>query len=479
MRHVSMILAAGSILAIAGAAGAATRHVPLHYSTIQGAINAAASGDEIVVQPGVYNEVINLLGKTLVVRSIDPESPQVRDQTVLDGAGHDFSVISIVSGEGPGTAVRGFTIRGGRGSNDIYRRGGGINVRLSNARIEYCRFLGNEAQMGGAIGGYYSTVEVGHGVFHGNSASATGTNGGGAIGVIGGTTVVLACDFRANATSGGARGGAIAFHTNANGIVENCLFAENHAGYGGAIANWGSTVHLTNCTFSGNTALVGHTLMTVLSHATSWVRNAILDFSDGDAGAHVDSAGSGVNRIDTSLVTSAWPGEGAGNIVADPQFENPDAGDYRVKLSSSAIDAGDNGWVPQPLDDQVDLAGSVRIVNEKVDAGAFERQDVQSEEPDPVGGCCFGSSCVAVTSVQCAAEGGVFLGIDVACETLLCVSSACAADLDGSGAVDFADLVVLLSQWGACPGCSADIDGSWWVDFVDVTLLLSTWGPCP
>jgi len=55
----------------------------------------------------------------------------------------------------------------------------------------------------------------------------------------------------------------------------------------------------------------------------------------------------------------------------------------------------------------------------------------------------------------------------------------CAADLDGSGDVGFADLVQMLSVWGPCAGCPEDIDGDGFVGFADLVTLLSVWGPCP
>ena len=61
-----------------------------------------------------------------------------------------------------------------------------------------------------------------------------------------------------------------------------------------------------------------------------------------------------------------------------------------------------------------------------------------------------------------------------------CTSSTCApvcpADLDGSGSVDFADLVSLLSSWDQ-PG-AADLDESGLVDFNDLIILLGVWGEC-
>ena len=54
----------------AGAAATAdTLSVPDEYATIQSAIDAAQEGDEVVIQPGIYNETFNYNGKGITVRS--------------------------------------------------------------------------------------------------------------------------------------------------------------------------------------------------------------------------------------------------------------------------------------------------------------------------------------------------------------------------------------------------------------------------
>lgn len=55
----------------------------------------------------------------------------------------------------------------------------------------------------------------------------------------------------------------------------------------------------------------------------------------------------------------------------------------------------------------------------------------------------------------------------------------CPTDIDGSGAVDFGDLLVVLSSFGACPDCPADLDGNGDVDFGDLLAVLAAFGPCP
>jgi hypothetical protein len=72
---------------------------------------------------------------------------------------------------------------------------------------------------------------------------------------------------------------------------------------------------------------------------------------------------------------------------------------------------------------------------------------------------------------------------DVAVLLNQCPRPACPADIDASGAVDFGDVLAVVSAWGACPpsgACPADVDGAadGVVDLNDLLLVLASWGPC-
>jgi len=80
-------------------------------SAIQRAINLSADGETIVVEPGLYRGNVNFEGKRLIVRSTDPNDPAVVAQTVIEG-GISGSAVRFSDGEGPGSVLTGFTIRG-------------------------------------------------------------------------------------------------------------------------------------------------------------------------------------------------------------------------------------------------------------------------------------------------------------------------------------------------------------------------------
>jgi hypothetical protein len=66
--------------------------------------------------------------------------------------------------------------------------------------------------------------------------------------------------------------------------------------------------------------------------------------------------------------TTPDPG-GEGNITDDPQFIDPDAGDFRLATNSPCINAGTNGAVEPGA---TDLDGLPRIIGGRVDMGSYE-----------------------------------------------------------------------------------------------------------
>jgi len=199
------------------------------YTTIQSAINASTGGNVIVVMPGRYVENINMLGKAITLRSLEPTNPAIVTTTIIDG-GASGSVIKCENNETSYTVIDGFVI-----TNGSSVRGGGIYNSHSSPTIRNCTFSGNittwtHHAYGGAICNEYSSSTISNCVFSGNT-----TTGG-----------------------MGSHGGAIR-NWESPCIINNCIFSNNTVGGagsrdGGAIKNAFSSPTITNCTFSGNTA---------------------------------------------------------------------------------------------------------------------------------------------------------------------------------------------------------------------------------
>lgn len=221
-------------------------HVPADYPNIQDAIEAASDGDEIIVAPGTYREVIDLLGKAIYLRS-----SAGADRTRIDAHGQPGSVVTCLSGEGPDTIIEGLTIKGGIGTpegNDRERNGGGIYVRASDPTIRDCDILQNNVS--GEGGGIYTsgsspTIERCR-VFE-NSA----VRGGGGIATRGGSPVIRDCVVADNScawTGGG-------MNTRGFAAIVRCVFVGNSARTsGGGLATWESDATVEDSIFNGNSA---------------------------------------------------------------------------------------------------------------------------------------------------------------------------------------------------------------------------------
>jgi predicted outer membrane repeat protein len=133
---------------------------------LEKAVQAAASGDTILVHPGVYESgVIYITNKTLVVKSVaGPE------KTVLDGMKGRLVAWIRITGES--TVLEGFTIRNGYDA----QFGGGIRIAdRSNPTIRNNIFEGCQSPWGGGIyvGPHCKPVIEGN-LFRSNLATAAG-----------------------------------------------------------------------------------------------------------------------------------------------------------------------------------------------------------------------------------------------------------------------------------------------------------------
>lgn len=155
--HNALVLAL-TVICLSASARAAERNVyrvQAGVGTIQAAIDHANDGDEIIVGPGIYREQIDLLGKSIIVRSETGAEHTLIDASSPSRSSRCGSVVTMRTGEGSDTHLIGFAIAGGRGTTMARRGrertcGGGLLLIGSSPLIRNCLILNNQADEGGA-----------------------------------------------------------------------------------------------------------------------------------------------------------------------------------------------------------------------------------------------------------------------------------------------------------------------------------------
>lgn len=244
----------------AGAASAAILRVTPDgagpWPRIQAALDAAAPGDVVELDDGIYtgegNRDLDFRGKAVSLRSRGGDP----DRCVLDCAGDDWRTphrgLNFQNGEGPGTRVSGLTIRHGQALGDRAPAGSGgaVLCRGASPLFVTCVFTACRATTGGAVAceeGAAPRFE--HCIFLGNTA----TYGGGLLSFRS-TPVLIDCDVAEN-TAGS--GGGAAFIMGA-GRLEDCRFTRNSATTGGALAcEQGGELEMNDGMIVENTATLG------------------------------------------------------------------------------------------------------------------------------------------------------------------------------------------------------------------------------
>lgn len=400
----ALVVFFGVVLLYGAAADGATLQVPEGgYATIQEAIDAASSGDTVLVADGVYkglgNRNLDFRGKAIVVRS--EKGP---GHTIIDCEG-EARGFYFHSWEKRTSVVFGFTITHGYGkyqggggiycygssptindcritectaklkgggvycsassspvfvdctiSNNSSEKGGGMYVSLSSPSLTRCVISNNwTTGVGGGIYCFLSPMTLDRCTVSGNAAQSAG----GGIYCNASNPTVTASTISANRAN--SKGGGI-YCLSASPELTNCVITENGAGLGAGIYSAALSVpELTHCTFNGNTA-TDRGCAVYCNQSSPTIINSILW---GDSPVEIYAEGFASPHVTYSDIQGDYPGEG--NIDADPMFLGEE--DYRLQASSLCLDHGDNHAPRLPLTDK---DGNARIINGVADMGAFE-----------------------------------------------------------------------------------------------------------
>ena len=266
-------------------------HIPSDYSTIQGGIAGATTGDTVMVDPGAYSEhEIDFLGKAITVMGTDPEDSLTTASTVVD-ADSQGSVFVFEDGEDSSSVLAGLTLTGG--DSDW---GGGIRC-TSSPTIRNNTITNNHAVVGGggiscdvasspkildniiaansadSLGGGISCLSS-RSVIIGNTVTANSagrleseilSHGGGIACSYDDYSIISSNTIRGNSTEGTnyVKGGGIACFFGSLAIISDNLVAGNSAlsqgtggsGYGGGIACYEASPEILRNVVTGNRAI--------------------------------------------------------------------------------------------------------------------------------------------------------------------------------------------------------------------------------
>ena len=125
-------------------------HVPQDFHSIQEAMDSSTSGDTVLVQPGVYHELLTspLHDLLLASRYLFTQDSSDINQTVLDGE-YQGTLLTVRNSIRQTFRLQGFTLRNGMGFDEEYYyfdRAGAIHAEASaNLCVEDVLFLNNRA----------------------------------------------------------------------------------------------------------------------------------------------------------------------------------------------------------------------------------------------------------------------------------------------------------------------------------------------
>lgn len=228
---------------VTATASAADRLVPSQYPTIQAAIDASATGDSVVVAPGIYEEVIRFGGRAIHVRSMGGASTTTVARPINSPSN---PVVTFDDGETSASILSGFTISRGTGvftnvfpppQSDGYQLGGGVFVSGASPRVQDCVISNN------TCGTYFSR--------------------GGGIYVGSGAPTFERCVIRDNQANGGygASGGGV--HVAGGSpqfndcTIKSCSVQPYGNGNCGGVGIAGGAPFFRNCRITGNSSSGG------------------------------------------------------------------------------------------------------------------------------------------------------------------------------------------------------------------------------
>lgn len=275
--------------------------VPSQVPTIQQAIDSALPGDQILVDPGTYQENINFLGKDVTLISTSGPDVTILDGSALTQGTTLGSTVTFSSGETVAAFLSGFTIQGGNGTLltdalGTYRRGGGIHISAASPTIENCYLTNNSCDFGS---GLYAQGTLSLTLQNLQIMNNSGLEGSGIYLIDCGNVSIEQCNVSGNQAM--TAGGAISINTCTQvNLRQNTLTSNTALIGGGVYCRLSGLLLETNEVRSNQASLLGGGI--TLYQSTSTCIDSVLVANSANHGGGIGLDG-GTLIVDKCLLT--------------------------------------------------------------------------------------------------------------------------------------------------------------------------------
>jgi hypothetical protein len=446
IRNRLNFVAIGLVAAVVGGtASAADLLVPSQYNTIQLAIDAAVSGDHVLVSAGTYLGQVNLSGKNIQLIGVSGAT-----STFIDGENAHTAMIG--NGEPSTCLVQGFTIQHGRAGG--YSSGAGVMLSNSSVVFDNCRFVAN----------------------HGDAPAWWGAS---AWRSEWGNPTITNCVFSNNVASGGGR---LLYHYLGGGIsISNCIFTDNSSNEGQCIhiqTDGGTSVSsIQRCVFRRYESSNAGSQVVGFHNNGGSITCSISDCSVEDP---IYPAGTENGSIAFVVIGLGGPNVTLANIKCCGGVKS-----LSTSGSTSWADGGGNSVSPTCTDCNVDgitdygqiLLGELSDNNNNGVPDVCE-QVITSVQP--ISGASAGGTAVRINGNNFTSSGTVTFG-GVAATDIVRVSPTLitAVTPAGTPGMTVVDVNGASSEsFYYRPSCDGDLDNNGTIDSSDLGLLLINMGDC-
>lgn len=331
---------------------------------------------QIWVAKGEYGQFFKMYNFVEIYGGFDATESELEErdwktnETILKGYG-DSVIRNAYSPSNPLTnsaILDGFTITNGKS-----REGGGVYNRYASPTLKNLNISNNHAHL------------LGGGVFNNNSSP-----------------IITHSIFTENTAD---HGGAIYNINNSSPILTNILIHNNTtSGNGGGICNHDSNLILTNVTITNNRAPAAGSGIHIHSGRDFKMYNSIVYGNlkpNGQPSVDIVTSAKRPSIYNSLLQGSTWDffhwgdDDGSNLVTQTDPFSNAANADYTLAQNSPAINTGKNTYYTDAdkgngnLENDLDLAGYLRLSDTTIDMGPYEFQTCEeiSFENDSISFC--------------------------------------------------------------------------------------------